>query len=331
MSHHSTAPSPNLQTQTGNSAGSPHGNLQEARTQSAPETRTVSLDADRESVRTSASDEDARSAPVPSPTPTFANPAPLSTPPRPRALGFSARQAAELLGKDEKTVRTWLRTGRLRARKEHGAWSIPQAELNAILLAEVRSADRESGRAFPNARPGARSSKPQQNQGEPAVAGPGSDRESVRASAPPPHAPSADSALLNQLHAQIADRDRRLEDKDLRIAELKGGFERQLAEKDQRLNEKDQRIADIKEEREKDRRFFDEMFASANRLVQSLEHQVARLEAPRPHSRVSVLEVKPEITPEQGEEEPAAPGQAPVATADDADSDEPTRPWWRRW
>jgi hypothetical protein len=228
-------------------------------------------------------------------------------------------------------VRTWLRTGRLRACKEHGTWSIPQAELNAILLAEVRSADRESVRTKSTARPDPRTTKPQQNRPHSPSLEAQVDRASVRVSAPSENARSADSALLDQLHTQIVDRDRRLEDKDLRIAEIKSGFERQLNEKDQRLNEKDQRIADIKEEREKDRRFFNEMFTSANRLIQSLEHQVAQLEAPRPRAQASVLEVAPEPAQEQGRERPAAPGQAPGSTADDADGDEPTRPWWRPW
>lgn len=327
MSHHPTSLFPTQPLDTGNSAG----NSADVRTQSAQQNQPEPLRADRESVRVSAPAENARSAPRPSsPTAPSSQPAP-SAPLGSEASGFSARQAAEYLGKDEKTVRTWLRTGRLRAGKEHGVWSIPRSALDAILVAEVRSADRESMRLKSDARPAPRTTKPQRNRSQSPSLEEQADREFARVSAPTGNARSAESALLDQLHAQISDRDRRLEDKDLRIVELKGGFERQLNEKDQRLNEKDQRIADIKEEREKDRKLYRDMLSSAHHIIQTLENQVDRLEAPRPHSRVSVLEVEPENAPEQGSGGPAAPGQAPGSTADDADGDEPTRPWWRPW
>ena len=61
---------------------------------------------------------------------------------------YNAKQAAAYVGKDEKTVRNWIRTGRIHAEKPHGKWEIAKAELNAVLADEFKSGDRKADPAL---------------------------------------------------------------------------------------------------------------------------------------------------------------------------------------
>ena len=47
---------------------------------------------------------------------------------------YNAKQAAQYVHKDEKTVRNWIRTGRIHAEKPHGVWEIEKAELDTAPL-----------------------------------------------------------------------------------------------------------------------------------------------------------------------------------------------------
>ena len=96
----------------------PHGNPTEVRSDESPENKAEPT----ETERTRNANTDARSD----------------------VRSYTVKKAAQYIEKDEKTIRNWIKSGRIRAEKMRGAWQIPKAELDAALVDEVRAKERET-------------------------------------------------------------------------------------------------------------------------------------------------------------------------------------------
>ena len=147
------------------------------------------------------------------------------------------------MGKDEKTVRNWIRTGRIHAEKPHGKWEIAKAELDAVLADEFKSGDRKAEQEQGSVR----SSGNAENKGQPKP----SDRKTEREKESPTDTRS--DARSEVLETQNAEMQHRVEEKNRHISDLKDAHEKQISTMVQRLNEKDTRIKEIREAHQKER------------------------------------------------------------------------------
>jgi excisionase family DNA binding protein len=215
------------------------------------------------------------------------------------ARSYTAKLAAQYIEKDEKTIRNWIKSGRIHAEKVRGAWQIPKSELDAALVNEVRAKDRKAEQEQGSAR----SSESPADKGQSETA----EQETERKAESPTDTRS--DVRYEAIEGQIKEQERIITEKDLRIADLKSAHEKQLTEKDQRLNDKTDRINDLRSDREKDRENYRGMIQNAQQLIDSLQSQVIQLEAPKPSvsSDFEAVEVESEPAqeePEQGNEEP---------------------------
>lgn len=244
---------------------------------------------------------------------------------------FNAKQAATYLNRDEKTIRNWIASGRIHAEKVNGNWQITKAELDAAFVAEQRKREQETEREKTHVRSDTRSSKTQERSEKTEQADSGTERKTEQENSTPIEArsDSADSAgespLVQQLKFHITGQDRRLEEKDMRLAEMKSGYERQLNEKDERLNEKDDRINDLKSDREQDRQMYTKLMNNAQELIHSLQTQVAQLEAPK-QPVISSAEAVDGDYQESGGREVPAEQEAEQGTEE---QEQPRRRWWK--
>ena len=219
---------------------------------------------------------------------------------------FNAKQAAVYLKKDEKTIRNWITSGRIHAEKQNGSWQITKAELDSVFVDEQRKQERKTEREKKSETPTVEA----QNLAPDHKTERKTEQENT---APPEVRPDSaggvgESALVQQLKTHITGQDRRLEEKDMRLAELKAGYERQVNEKDERLNEKDDRVNELKGDREQDRQMYTKLMNNAQELIHSLQSQVAQLEAPKPSPRSTVEAVDADFTEEQGSVEQGRSG-----------------------
>jgi len=66
---------------------------------------------------------------------------------------FNAKQAAAYLKKDEKTIRNWIKSGRLSGQKVGGSWQVTKANLDAAFVEEIRNKGRETEQEKEDVRP----------------------------------------------------------------------------------------------------------------------------------------------------------------------------------
>lgn len=250
----------------------PGGNQTDVRLEETPENRADSAETERQTETPTDFRSDARSI-------------------------YNAKQAALYVRKDEKTVRNWILSGSISAEKVKGRWQIPKAELDAVLVDEARTrepeTEQEQGTVRSSVNPKNRSSHEHvEQETERQTASPSDFRSDFRYEA---------------LESRVQEQERIIVEKDSRHAEFKATHEKQLTEKDQRLNEKDDRINDMKADREKDRELYGDMLKSAQQLIQTLQSQVAQLEAPKqpvtPGPEIVDAGVKESGNPEQGSED----------------------------
>ena len=250
----------------------PGGNQTDVRLEETPENKADSAETERKTETPTDTRSDARST-------------------------YTAKRAARYVAKDEKTIRNWIKSGRIHAEKVRGAWHIPKAELDAALVDAVRAKDRtteqEQGSVRSSVDPANKIPHKQVEQ------------EAERTTETPTDFRS--DFRYEALESRVQEQERIIVEKDSRHAEFKATHEKQLTEKDQRLNEKDDRINDLKGDREKDRDLYGDMLKHAQQLIQTLQSQVAQLEAPKrpvtPGPEIVDGDVKESGNPEQGSEE----------------------------
>ena len=195
---------------------------------------------------------------------------------------FNAKQAAAYLKKDEKTIRNWIKSGRLSGQKVGGSWQVTKANLDAAFVEEIRNKGRETEQEKEDVRP----LKNLENKKKTDVV----EQETEQEKEDP--TPVRPDTRYSQLEIQIKDQERLLTEKDQRIIEMKSAQEKQLTEKDQRINEKSDRINDLKGDREKDKELYNGLLNNAQQLIQSLQSQVVQLEAPKQPIKSSVETVE---------------------------------------
>ena len=133
---------------------------------------------------------------------------------------FNAKQAATYLSRDEKTIRNWIKSGRLSGQKVGGSWQVTKANLDAAFVEEVKNKGRETEQENENTRP----PKNLENKKQTDVA----EQETERENKDP--IPARSDTRYNQLEIQIKDQERLLNEKDQRIVELKSAQEKQLSQ-----------------------------------------------------------------------------------------------------
>ena len=219
---------------------------------------------------------------------------------------FNAKGAAAYLNKDEKTIRNRIRDGRIKADKIGGTWKITKAALDEAFVNEHRGRERKTEQENIDARSTESPEKKVQIQDP--------ERETEREITSPSDYRS--DARLEALELQNRELERVIVEKDSRITDLKSAHEKQLTEKDQRLNDKTDRINDLKTDREKDRELTKDMLNSANQLIQSLQSQVAQLEAPKRPVSSNFETVEVDADPKQEKPEQGTGEQEIASTKD---------------
>ena len=217
---------------------------------------------------------------------------------------YNAKRAAIYLNRDEKTVRNWIKSGRLSGQKIGGRWQVTKAELDAAFVEDIKIKGRETERGQIDTR----SSKNSENKKLTDTA----EQETERKNEDP--TPTRSDTRYQYLEAQIEDKEKLLDEKDQRIDELKSAHEKAITEREKRINDKADRINDLKADRKKDEELYSGLLTNAQQLIQSLQSQVVQLEAPKqPQSQYQEVEAAGFQETEQGSDE---------------QEDKPRRSWW---
>ena len=243
---------------------------------------------------------------------------------------FNAKQASAYLKKDEKTIRNWISSGRIHAEKVKGSWQITKADLDAAFVTEQQKHERKTEREKSDVRSSKNLDKQDQTQenGQETKQEIPTPTDSRSDATPDPAGEVGERALVQQLKSQIKEHEKLINEKDLRLTESKAAFERQFTEKDQRLNDKDDRINDLKSDREKDKKLYNDLLTNAQLLIQSLQTQVAQLEAPKQPVKASVEAVEGDYQESDDTGAQAKP-EAEQRTGEQ-EQERPRRRWWQR-